>query len=63
MSASPVDKDQIRYLATQICKIRLKDARIKAVKDLAIKHGGLRRVVFEDALRDEVLRMWIGRKG
>lgn len=62
MSASPVDKDLIKTIAKQIINMRGIEVRRKAIKDLSMQHGGLRRVVFEEALKAEIDRVWIGRK-
>lgn len=63
MSASPVDKDLVKTIAQQICRMKGIEVRRKAIKELAIQHGGLRRVVFQDALQAEIDRIWIRRKG
>ena len=63
MSASPVDKDLVKTIAQQIIKMRGIEVRRKAIKELSIQHGGHRRVAFEDALRAEIDRIWIRRKG
>lgn len=62
MSASPVDKDLVKTIAQQICRMKGIEVRRKAIKELAIQHGGNRRVIFQDALESEVLRQWIGKK-
>lgn len=62
MSASPVDKDLVKTIAQQICRMKGIEVRRKAIKELSIQHGGHRRVAFEDALRTEIDRIWISRK-
>lgn len=59
MSASPVDKDLVKTIAQQICRMKGIEVRRKAIKDMAIEHGGHRRVIFERALKDELLLIWM----
>jgi len=63
MSTPPVDMDVVRLVARQIIKIKGIDNRRKAIKTESEKHGGLRRVAFEQYLKAEIDRIWIGRKG
>lgn len=63
MSAPPVDMHLVKTIAQQIVKMKGIEVRRKAIKDLAIEHGGHRRVIFERALMDEIDRLWIRRKG
>lgn len=63
MSQPAVDMHLVKTIAQQIIKMRGIEVRRKAIKELSIQHGGHRRVAFEDALKAEIDRIWIGRKG
>lgn len=63
MSSPPVDPHLVKTIAQQIIKMRGIEVRRKAIKELSVQHGGHRRVAFEDALKAEIDRIWIGRKG
>lgn len=61
MSAA-VDMSLVKTIARQIVAMKGIENRRRAIKDMAIQHGGHRRVIFEDALKAEIDRIWIGRK-
>lgn len=61
MSAA-VDMNLVKTIARQIVAMKGIETRRKAIKDMAIQHGGHRRVAFEDALKAEIDRIWIGRR-
>lgn len=57
------DKNIVRLCAQQVVKTKGIEARRQLIKDLASQYGGREKSAFESSLKDEVERMWIGRKG
>lgn len=59
---SRIDKTLVKFLAITINDMKPIEARRKAIKEMAERHGGNNRQQFEVALKDEIDRIWIGRK-
>lgn len=57
------DPNTINFCAQQVVKIDNIETRRDMIKQLSIHYGGRQRVVFEEKLKAEVKRLWIGKKG
>ena len=57
-----IDGILVKFLAKTIIGVKGIEARRKAIKEMSEKHGGNNQQQFEAALKDEIDRLWVGRK-